>query len=594
MAEDRANRRLAAIFAGDIAGYSRLMGLDEEGTLRQLKLHRKELVDPKIIEHRGRIVKTTGDGLLVEFSSAVDAVRCAVEIQREMAARNAEISPDKRIEFRIGINVGDIIIDESDIFGDGVNVAARMEGLAKPGGIMVSRTVHDQVSDKLNFSFEDLGEQAVKNIARPVRAYRIEMDGGTVAPRISFDVDAVLKRPAIAVLPFENLTKDQEQDYFADGLTEDIITALSCWRLFPVIARNSTFAYKGRPIKVQQLAQELAARYVIEGSVRKGGDRVRVTVQLIDGATGHHLWAERYDRQINDIFALQDEITERIVAMVAPELERVERQRAISKPPSDLYAWDFYLRGMSSLHEFTKEGTEVARKMFERAVALDPTYSRGHTGIAYSHYRDVMFAQVDDPQSSLAKCLKAAQTAVALDDTDAFAHFVLSRGLHHAGRLDHALQEARQSIQLNPNDSGSHASLGAILISTGLPDEGIAELERAFQLSPKDARTYVYQNIQSSGHFAAGRLADAAKLAGDVLARHPDDQTARMLLASSLALSGAVDEARTALGHELGHELGQDKKITGALIERLGVINWLPQNDRDRLRQGLVLAGLSG
>lgn len=582
MTEDRANRRLAAIFAGDIAGYSRLMGMDEEGTLRQLKDHRKKLVDPKIIEHRGRIVKTTGDGILVEFSSAVDAVRCAVDIQRAMAERNADIPSDKRIEFRIGINVGDIIIEDNDIFGDGVNVAARMEGLAKPGGIMVSRTVHDQVSDKLNFSFEDIGEQAVKNIVRPVRAYRIEMQG-VAAPRPSFDVDAVLKRPAIAVLPFENLTNDPEQDYFADGLTEDIITALSCWRLFPVIARNSTFVYKGRAVKVQQLAQELGAKYVIEGSVRKGGDRVRVTVQLIDAVTGHHLWAERYDRRIDDIFALQDEITERIVAMVAPELERVERQRAISKSPSDLYAWDFYLRGMSLLHEFTKEGTEAARKMFERALALDPNYSRGHTGIAYSHYRDVMFAQVDDLQSSLTKCLESAQTAVNLDDTDAFGHFVLSRGLHHAGKLDHALQEARQSIQLNPNDSGSHASLGAILISTGQADEGIAELERAFQLSPKDARTYVYQNIQSSGYFAAGRLVEAAKTARDVLERHPNDQTARILLASSLALTDAVDEARTVLG--------QDKKITGALIERLGVINWLPPKHGDRLKQGLALAG---
>ncbi|HET7597180.1 MAG TPA: adenylate/guanylate cyclase domain-containing protein, partial [Burkholderiales bacterium] len=530
-------------------------------------------------------VKTTGDGLLVEFSSAVEAVRCAVDIQRGMRERNANVPPDRRIEFRIGINVGDIIIEEGDIFGDGVNVAARLEGLAQSGGIMVSRTVHDQVRDKLSFSFEDIGEQSVKNIVRPVRAYRVDIDG-TVVPAVSLDVDAVLKRPAIAVLPFDNLTNDAEQDYFVDGLTEDIITALSCWRLFPVIARNSTFAYKGRAMKVQQLAQELGARYVIEGSVRKGGDRVRVTVQLIDAESGHHLWAERYDRKLDDIFALQDEITQRIVAMVAPELERVERQRASSKPPSDLYAWDFYLRGMASLYEFTKEGTEAARKMFERAVSLDPAYSRGHTGIAYSHYRDVMFAYVESDEPSLTKSLEAARRAVALDDTDAFAHFVFSRSLQHAGRLDQALQEAEQAIQLNPNDSGSHASLGAILISLGKPDDGVLELEKAFQLSPKDPRTYVYQNIQSSGHFVAGRLSEAARIASDVLNRQPHDQTARILLVASLALNDELERARAILG--------QGTPITAALIERLGVVTWLPPHDRERIKRGLKLAGWAG
>ena len=448
MSDEKASRRLAAIFAGDIAGYSRLMGVDEEGTLRQLKLHRKELVDPKILEHRGRIVKTTGDGMLVEFSSAVDAVRCAVDVQQGMAERNVNVPAEKRIEFRVGINVGDIIIEDDDIFGDGVNVAARLEGLATPGGIMVSRTVHDQVRDKLNFSFEDIGEQSVKNIVRPVRAYRVEINGLSV-DRGSLDVDAVLKRPAIAVLPFANLTNDAEQEYFADGLTEDIITALSCWRLFPVIARNSTFVYKGRAVKVQQLAQELGARYIIEGSVRKGGDRVRVTVQLIDSETGHHVWAERYDRKLDDIFALQDEITERIVAVVAPELERAERQRAISKPPSDLYAWDFYLRGMSSLHELTKEGNQTARQMFERAVALDPTYSRGYTGVAYSHYRDVLLGYSEDGDRSLASSLEFAQRAVALDETDGFAHFVLSRCLLHDAKIERALEEAKRAIELN-------------------------------------------------------------------------------------------------------------------------------------------------
>lgn len=586
MPEDRVDRRLAAIFAGDIAAYSRLMGADEEGTLRQLKAHRKELVNPKITEHHGRIVKTTGDGMLVEFVSVVDAVRCAVDIQRGMAERNANVPPDKRIQFRIGINVGDIISDDSDIYGDGVNVAARLEALAEPGGICVARNVHDQVRDKLSFSFEDMGEQSVKNIARPVRAYRIEAGGQISEPTSALDIDAVLRRPALAVLPFTNLSRDPEQEYFADGLTEDIIAALSHWRMFPVIARNSTFIYKGRAVNVQQIARELGAKYIIEGSVRKGGDQVRVTVQLIDAGTGHHVWAERYDRKIGDIFELQDEITERIAATVAPELERAERQRSTSRQPSDLRAWDYYLRGMSLLHEFSKEGNQQAREMFERAIALDPTYSRGYMGLAYSLYRDAFFAFVEDHERAIAKCLDAAQRAVSLDDSDAFAHFVLSRGLHHAEKIEQALLEARLAIQLNPNDSVGYASLGALLISSGHPDDGIVELRRALQLSPKDPRAHVYLSIQSSGHFVAGRYDKAATLATDALNRHPDDPGARILLAASLSSGGRVEEACGILA------LGA--RIDPTLLNRLSVIRWLAQTDRERVKDGLRKAGWQG
>jgi adenylate cyclase len=584
MSDERASRRLAAIFAGDIAGYSRLMGVDEEGTLVQLKQHRKQLVDPKILEHRGRIVKTTGDGMLVEFSSAVDAVRCAVEIQKGMAERNQRIPQDKRIEFRIGINVGDIIFGDGDIFGDGVNVAARLEGLASAGGIMVSRTVHDQVRDKLSFIFEDIGEQSVKNIARPVQAFRIGVGDGTRAAEPG--VDAVLKRPAIAVLPFANLTNDPEQEYFADGLTEDIITALSCWRLFPVIARNSTFVYKGRAVKVQQVAQELNAKYVIEGSVRKGGDRVRVSVQLIDSETGHHLWAERYDRKLDDIFALQDEITQRIVGVVAPEMERVERQRALSKPPSDLYAWDFYLRGMSHLHEFSKAGNQAARQMFERGAALDPSYSRAYTGIAYSHYRDVLLTHSDDAERSLASAIASARQAISLDETDGFAHFVLSRCLLHDGKPDEALNEAGQAVELNPNDSASHASMGGILVALGRPEEGIAAVDRALQLSPKDIRIYLYQIVKSSGLFAAGRYAEAANLTAEVLSRRPNDEMARALLTASFALSGDIERARA--------NLAAAERIASVLNEPRGIINWLGVKDRERLKEGLRLVGWAG
>ncbi|MFO1315283.1 MAG: adenylate/guanylate cyclase domain-containing protein [Burkholderiales bacterium] len=584
MGEDRVDRRLAAIMAGDIAGYSRLMGADEEGTLRQLKGHRKELVDPKITEHRGRIVKTTGDGVLVEFGSAVDAVRCAVEIQRGMAERTAGMQADQRIQFRIGINVGDIISDDNDIFGDGVNVAARLQALAEPGGICVARTVHDQVCDKLSFGFEDMGDQAVKNIVRPVRAYRIEIEGGAPAPARARE--AVFRRPAVAVLPFDNLTRDPEQEYFADGLTEDIITALSHWKTFPVIARNSTFTYKGQPAKVQQVAKELGARYVIEGSVRKGGNQVRIAVQLIDADTGHHVWAERYDRRIDDIFEVQDEITERIACTIAPELERAERARSTTKPPGDLEAWDCYLRGMAALHEFTKEGNARARAMFERAQQLDPGYSRNWTGFAYSHYRDAFLAFSDDREQSISASVEAAQKAIALDDGDALAHFVLSRGLQLAGRIEAALREARLAIELNPNDSGGHASLGALLVSTGAPDEGIAELQRALQLSPKDPRAHIFLGLQSASHFLAGRYVDAAAYAREALSRQSADPAARVLLAASLATAGNATDAKVALD--------AGPPIDAAHLERLWVIDWLRPADRDRIRDALRSAGWDG
>jgi adenylate cyclase len=324
MPEDRVDRRLAAVFAGDIAGYSRLMGADEEGTLRELKARRKELVDPKITEHRGRIVKTTGDGILVEFVSVVDAVRCAVDIQRGMAERNADVPADKRIQFRIGINVGDIIIDGDDIFGDGVNVAGRLQTLADPGGIMVSGVVHDQVRDKLNFGFEDMGEQAVKNITRPIGVHRVSLTEN--APPLKSATAAAktepstVNRPSIAVLPFVNMSGDLEQEYFADGISEDIITGLSKLRWLFVIARNSSFTYKGKAVEMKRVARELGVRYVLEGSVRKGGNRVRITAQLIDAGTGNHIWADRYDGELTDVFALQDEITRKAVAAIEPNL----------------------------------------------------------------------------------------------------------------------------------------------------------------------------------------------------------------------------------------------------------------------------------
>jgi adenylate cyclase len=381
MPEDRIDRRLAAIFAGDIAGYSRLMNIDEEGALRQLKGHRKELVDPKITEHRGRIVKTTGDGMLVEFASVVDAVRCAVDIQRGMGERNANVPAEKRIQFRIGLNVGDIIIDGDDIYGDGVNVAARLEALADPGGIMVSRVVHDQVQDKLGFEFDDMGEQSVKNIARPVGVHRIQLTGQVTPAKVAINTAerTTSDRPSIAVLPFVNMSGDPEQEYFADGISEDIITGLSKLRWFFVIARNSSFAYKGKAVDVKRAARELGVRYVLEGSVRKGGSRVRITAQLIDAATGNHIWADRYDGELTDVFALQDEITCKVVAAIEPKLLEAEGIRSQNRSAEDLGAWDLVIQANSLFWRLNRSEGDAAIAILRRAVERYPDYGPAHS-----------------------------------------------------------------------------------------------------------------------------------------------------------------------------------------------------------------------
>jgi len=375
LATERVERRLTAILAADVAGYSRLMGADEEGTLAQLKAHRRALVDPKITEHRGRIVKTTGDGMLVEFASVVDALRCAVEIQRGMAERNAEVPQDRRIEFRVGIHQGDIIIEEGDILGDGVNVAARLEGLAESGGICVSGRVQEDAEGKLEIPFENAGEQQLKNISRPVRVYRVRLGGVAPSSRPALPLP---DKPSIAVLPFQNMSGDPEQEYFADGIVDEIITALSRFRSIFVIARNSTFTYKGRPVDVKQVGRELGVRYVLEGGVRKAANRVRITAQLIDATTAAHLWVDRFDGSLENVFDLQDQVTASVVGQIAPKLEQAEIERARRKPTESLDAYDFYLRGMASLRQWTKEGNDEAQRLFYKAIELDQDFSSAY------------------------------------------------------------------------------------------------------------------------------------------------------------------------------------------------------------------------
>ena len=366
-------RRLAAILAADVAGYSRLMGADEEGTLERLNALRRELLDPKIAEHRGRIVKTTGDGLLVEFASVVDAVRCAVEVQQTMPERNTDVAADNRIELRIGINLGDVIVEDDDIYGDGVNIAARIEALADAGGVFVSNTVHDHVRDRLPFVFEDLGEQQVKNIARPVRVYRVR-DTGTLkmpaAPALPLP-----DKPSIAVMPFTNMSGDPEQEYFADGMVEEIITALSRIRWLFVIARNSSFTYKGQAIDVKQVGRELGVRYVLEGSVRKAGGRVRITAQLIDALNGAHLWADRFDGSLEDVFELQDEVAVSVAGVIEPALQAAETARSASRPTNDLTAYDFYLRGAYATILSSGKQIPEALVLLEQVIQRDPRYA---------------------------------------------------------------------------------------------------------------------------------------------------------------------------------------------------------------------------
>ena len=554
MPEDRVDRRLAAIFAGDIAGYSRLMGVDEEGTLRQLKAHRKELVDPKITEHRGRIVKTTGDGMLIEFVSVVDAVRCAVDIQRGMAERNSEVQADKRIEFRIGINVGDIISDSNDIYGDGVNVAARLEALAEPGGITVSRNVHDQVRDKLTFGFEDMGEQVVKNIARPVGVHRVSL-AESAPPTTLKSTAAAAKtdsstanRPSIAVLPFANMSGDPEQEYFAEGISEDIITGLSKLRWFFVIARNSTFAYKGKAVDVKRAARELGVRYVLEGSVRKGGNRVRITAQLIDAATGNHIWADRYDGDLTDIFALQDEITNKVVAAIEPKLLEAEGVRSQSRSTEDLGAWDMVMQANSLFWRLTKTEGEAAIAMLKQAVERYPEYAPAHSMLAFAMLVSRLLGwTLIAPQVKEAATLAAR--AAELDDSDPWAHLALGYVAHTMRRTDDAAQEYQRAIDLNPNFAAAHGYLGLTFALAGRSDQAIAHLEQATRMSPHDPQNAIFNMALAVAHYLAGRYTEAIALGRKAVQQRDGMTAGHRIYVASLAEAGQLEQARRALQH---------------------------------------------
>jgi len=552
MAEERVQRRLAAIVSADVVGYSRMMGEDEAGTLARLKALRSEFLHPKVAEHGGRIVKTTGDGTLIEFASAVDAVSHAVDVQRGMAERNAGVAEHEQIRLRIGINVGDVIIDGDDIHGDGVNVAARLEALAEPGGICVSAAVHDHVHGRLDVAFEDLGDQQVKNIASPVRVFQFQLEARGAGPLTDrTDPSRAPRRPAIAVLPFTNLSGDPEQEVFADGLTEDLITALSHWRSFSVIARNSTFAYKGTSPDIREVAAHLGVRYVLEGSVRRAGERIRITAQLIDGETGNHVWAERYDRNLTDFFDLQDEITQAIAARVEPEFSSAEQRRAHRRPVSDFAAWEWYQRGASALNELTPDSIEHARECFIRAIEIDPTDSGPYSALAFCHFRRIVDSYSESRQEELENVIRYARRAVALDDSDAFAHFVLGCGYAYLGQHARAIAEGRRAVELNPNHAAARMGLGIRLSYDGNPQEGIRHLELAVRLNPDGPHIELRLFNLAEAHLNNRDYEKAIEWARKSIARREDFPLPHLVLASALGHLGRSGEAQAALATAL-------------------------------------------
>ena len=544
-----ATRRLAAILAADVAGYSRLIEADEEGTLGRLKALRIEVIDPKIAEHRGRLVKTTGDGLLVEFASVVDALRCAAEVQREMAGRNAGIPGNERIEFRIGINMGDIVVEDGDIFGDGVNVAARLEGLAEPGGICVSARVHEDVAGKLDLAFEDIGEQQLKNISRPVWVYRVVTKAAGSAVTTASRDPALPDKPSIAVLPFSNMSGDPEQEYFADGMVEEIITALSRIRWLFVIARNSSFTYKGQAIDVKQVGRELGVRYVLEGSVRKAGGRVRITAQLIDAQSGAHLWAERYDRGLADIFAVQDEITERVVAKIEPELYAAEHIRSQRKPQQSLDAWECIIRALAYVGQSTRAGGEEAEALCRRAIGIAPDYGQAHSLLAWVILRRTALSQLD---VVLPEAIAEARTALRLDERDPWAHIVQGAVLFRMRRHEEAERSYRRALECNPNSALAYAALGYALAGQGKYEEAIGSAERALRLSPGNSFAEAQAaHVIVFARFGTGEYLVSETAAREMLERYPEYLPAYYVLIPACALQGKIDAATMALADVL-------------------------------------------
>ncbi len=579
-------RRLAAVVAADVVGYSRLMEADETGTLARLKTHRIELIDPAIAKNRGRIIKTTGDGMLLEFHSVADAVLCAAEIQRRMSRRNTDVSPARWIQFRIGINLGDVIAEENDIFGDGVNVAARLESLAEPGGIYVSGAVRDQVGDRLDeIAFEDLGDQNVKNIARPIRVFRVRLQPEvTIAPQ-SEDATVTTtspKKPSIAVLPLVNMSGDPEQEFFADGLTEDIITELSRFRDLLVISRNSSFVYKGRAVKVQEVAREFGVEYILEGSVRKAGGRIRVTVQLIDAETDRHIWAERYDRELEDIFAIQDEMTCAIVATLPGRVEAATHDRAKRKPTDNMAAYECVLTAKVLHHRSLREDNAAALRLLDRAIALDPNYAHAHAWKGCVLGQAWTYGWCEDREAIFQQVSAELEVALALDGNDSDVHRILAALSLNRDEHDRAAYHQERALALNPNYDLVVVQQGELLTWLGRPEEGIDWIKKAMRLNPYHPERF-WSHL-GRACYCAERYAEAAEAFSRITR---PDYTHHAFLAATFAQMGN-DVAAAAHAAEA---LKREPKFSIAVY--LSTQHYKREVDRKRHEAGLVKAGLT-
>jgi TolB-like protein/class 3 adenylate cyclase len=564
--EDRVERRLAAVMAADIAGYSRLMGRDEEGTLFQLKSFRKAVVDPAIFQHRGRIVKTTGDGVLAEFASAVDAARCAVEVQRGIAERNSGVPQEQRIEFRIGIHVGDIIIDENDIFGDGVNIAARLEGLAQPGGVCISDDAYRQIRGKVDIAFEDMGSQSLKNISEPMRAWSLRLDANTPSPEkpstASVQPLALPDKPSIAVLPFQNRSGDVEQEYFADGMVEDIITGLSRSKSLFVIARNSSFTYKGKAVDIKQVGRELGVRYVLEGSVRKSGKRVRITGQLIDASSGNHIWADRFESELEDIFDLQDRVTGSVIGAISPQLERAEMERAQRKPTENLQAYDYYFRALSSYYRYMREPNVEALQLSRMACTLDPGFALPHALVCTILSQRKQFGWSTDPDWEREEAIRMGRRAIELDQDDPLVLAIAGQTLTVlAGELEDAGALLTRSIHLDPNLASARYWSGMNELFLGNVDVAIEQFQTALRLSPLDPRIFLAQNGLAQANFLIGRYEEGLFWATTAIRRQPNFIFAYRTAMSCHAMMGQLADAQRMYARAT--QIDPDLRISG-------------------------------
>ena len=584
MAEEGFKRKLTAILSADAVDYSRLMGEDEEGTVRTLKAYR-EVLSTLIHQHNGQVLDSPGDNLLAEFASVVDAVQCAVAVQKEIKSRNDELPENRRMQFRIGINLGDVIQEEGRIYGDGVNIAARLEGLAEPGGICISKTAFDHIESKLPYGYDFIGEQTVKNIAKPIGAYRVQLEPRVTvsgkpeklarSKRMPIFAGAVVvlvlavavgiwqfylrrptvepasvekmahplpEKPSIAVLPFDNLSGDPEQEYFSDGLSEEIITALSKITELFVIARNSSFSYKGKPVKIKQVAEELGVRYVLEGSVRKDEERVRITAQLIDALNGHHLWAERYERHLKDIFALQDEITMKVINALQVQLTEGEHARLWAKGTDNLEAYLKSLRARELYLTQTKENNELARRFAEEAIALDPEYAPPYHVLSVTHFDDILFGTTKSPQQSMKQAVVSVQKAIALDDSYALAHGFLGILYVYLSKYEEGIMEAQKGVALDPNGAHGYLYLSIIYRYAGRYEEAVDAIEKAIRLNPFPPNTYFRQAC--GAYNMVGRYEEAIEAGKKAVTLSPNDLFAHMFLAAAYSLAGRQEAAR--------------------------------------------------